>query len=198
MTTTEQTTEPLLADPAIVSANVAKAWEAVCDMETPVSDVERIGTLIYMAGSDIDDQKQQAAIHWLATSLQALYGKIEESRGEAFHALHNCQPTMPPVITEYVAAAVAYDKAWEARKGTDDKELERTHDHALERLEKAEAVIVKKQVQTEWDAFGRMLVLARISLGGSGINDEDWQNFGREWADALGAPEAIAAMEKVG
>ena len=314
-----------VADPAIVSANTAKAWEAVCDMETPVSDVERIGTAIYMAAADIEDQQQRAAIHWIATKVEELSGKIEESRGEAFHALHNClptgarltsddislispewrrqydalhdgqtfpikddegfdaafevlagledaiangpiqgapdalavlrlwlafyergdkdgtpartiaeleaevevnadsleypdklvakvlawlvkicegrettKPTMPPVITEYVAAAIAYDKAWEARKGTDDKELERTHDRALERLEKAEAVIVKKQVQTEWDAFGRMLVLARISLGGSGINDEDWQKFGREWADALGAPEAIAAMEKVG
>ncbi len=103
---------------------------------------------------------------------------------------------MPPEIAEYVAACIAYDGAWPVYRKDDAHRP--AHDRALERLEKAEAVIVKKQVKTEWDAFGRMLVLARISLGGSEINDEEWQEFGREWADALGAPEAIAAMEKVG
>ena len=82
-----------VADPAIVSANTAKAWEAVCDMETPVSDVERIGTAIYMAAADIEDQQQRAAIHWIATKVEELSAKIEESRGEACHALHNCLPT---------------------------------------------------------------------------------------------------------
>ena len=106
------------------------------------------------------------------------------------------KPSMPPEVAEYVAACIAYDAAWPVYRKDDAPRG--ANDRALERLHKAEAVIGKKQVQTEWDAFGRMLVLARISLGGSGINDEDWQKFGREWADALGAPEAIAAMEKVG
>ena len=103
------------------------------------------------------------------------------------------KPTTPPEIAEYVAAAVAYDKAWPVYRKDDAHRA--AHDSAMERLDKAEAVITKKQVETEWDAFGRMLVLARVSLGGSGINDEEWQNFGREWADALGAPEVMAAIK---
>ena len=94
MENTKQTTEPLLTDPAIVLANAAKAWRAVCDMETPVRDTENIGTAIQMVAADIEDQRQRAAIHWIADSLLDLSTKIEESRGEAFHALYDCQPTV--------------------------------------------------------------------------------------------------------
>jgi len=53
------------------------------------------------------------------------------------------KPAMPPEIAEYAAAAAAYDKAWEAYRGLDDKAAEEAHDRAMERLNKAEKVIEK-------------------------------------------------------
>ncbi len=108
------------------------------------------------------------------------------------------KPAMPPEIAEYAAAAAAYDKAWEAYRGLDDKAAEEAHDRAMERLNKAEKVIEEKPTRTEWDAFGKWLFLARMVTGGTTPRDEYWIKWSREWADALGAPEAIAAMENVG
>ena len=106
------------------------------------------------------------------------------------------KPTMPPVSTEYVAAAIAYDKAWALYKGDDANKA--AHDSAMERLDKAERVIKDKPIGTEWDAFAKGLYFTRTILGGSEPNHEDMEKWTREWADALGAPEAIAAMGKVG
>ena len=51
---------------------------------------------------------------------------------------------------------------------------------------------------TEWDAFAKGLYFTRTILGGSEPRGDHLEKWISEWADALGAPEAIAAMEKVG
>ena len=118
----------------------------------------------------------------------------EDMRGardnETRHAPGDC--------AEYVAAAVAYDKAWEAHRGTDDKAAAEAHDQALERINKAEKVIEDKPTRTEWDAFGKWLFLTRMVMGGTTPRDEYWIKWTREWADALGAPECMEAIRSAG
>ena len=107
------------------------------------------------------------------------------------------KPTMPPEIAEYVAACTAYDKAWQAHKGNDDKAAEEAHERAMERLNKAEKAIEDKPTTTEWDAFGKWLFLARMVTGGTTPRAEYWIKWSREWADALGAPECVAAIRAI-
>ena len=103
------------------------------------------------------------------------------------------KPAMPPEIAEYVAAVIAYDKAWAIYKGSDENKA--AHDSVMERLEKAEEVIKDMPTRTEWAGFAKYLLVTRTILGGSTPNEGPLIEWGREWAEALGAPECMEAIK---